>query len=177
MSSETVGGLSTLWTVGRGSRWGWQRSAARWRSDDGTLGGDYAIGRWVLGLPMSHLPTGLARPLVLPAERQAKRLFKRPERHHVGNLLKLGEAHRLAAALLRPRARSVPLPPLISLLSEPSPCLILRAPAAKSALGLPPRDRLRRPVRSARRASATHLGTRSHRALLLCPPVAADVGG
>ena len=44
MSSEAVGGLGTLWTVGRGSRWGWQRSAARWRSDDGTLGGDYAIG-------------------------------------------------------------------------------------------------------------------------------------
>ena len=33
---------------------GWQRSAAQWRSDDGTLGGDYAIGHWVLGLPLSH---------------------------------------------------------------------------------------------------------------------------
>ena len=55
------------------------------------LGADYAIGYWVLGLPLSHLPAGLARSLVWPAERQAKRLFIRPEWHHIGNLLKLGE--------------------------------------------------------------------------------------
>ena len=54
MSSETVGGLGTLWAVGRGIRWGWQRLVARWRSDDGMLGADYAIGCWVLGLPLSH---------------------------------------------------------------------------------------------------------------------------
>ena len=52
---------------------------------DGSLRG--AVG-------MSRLPTRLARPLVWPAKWQAKRLFIRPERHHIGNLLKLGEGIR-----------------------------------------------------------------------------------
>ena len=53
----------------------------------------------------------------------------------------------------------------------------LPAPAAKFALGLPPRDRLRRPVRSARRASAILLGMRSRRVPLLCLPSAVGAGG
>ena len=38
-----------------------------------------------------NLPARLAWPLIWPAERQAKRLFIRPEWHHIGDLLKLGE--------------------------------------------------------------------------------------
>ena len=38
MNSETVGGLGTLWALGRGIRWGWQRSVARWRGDDEDVG-------------------------------------------------------------------------------------------------------------------------------------------
>ena len=49
------------------------------------------LGGWVLGLPLSHLPAGLARPLVWPGKRPAKRLFIRPEWHHIGNFLELGE--------------------------------------------------------------------------------------
>ena len=56
LSSETVGGLGTLW--GRGAYSGFDGSANGLSLDGGVttgmLGADYAIGRWVLGLPLSH---------------------------------------------------------------------------------------------------------------------------
>ncbi len=56
MSSETVGGLGTLW--GRGAYSGFGGGANGLALDGGVttgmLGADYAIGRWVLGLPLSH---------------------------------------------------------------------------------------------------------------------------
>ena len=56
MSSETVGGLGTLW--GRGAYSGFDGSVNGLALDGGVmtgmLGADYAIGRWVLGLPLSH---------------------------------------------------------------------------------------------------------------------------
>ena len=85
MSSEAVGGFGILWAVGREIRWGGNGPSLNGRVMMGCWG------CWVLGLPLSHLPASLARPLVWPAERQAKRLFIRPERHHIGNFLKLGE--------------------------------------------------------------------------------------
>ena len=56
LSSETVGGLGTLW--GRGAYSGFGGSANGLSLDGGMmtgmLGADYAIGRWVVGLPLSH---------------------------------------------------------------------------------------------------------------------------
>ena len=56
LSSETVGGLGTLW--GRGAYSGFDGSANGLSLDGGVttgmFGADYAIGRWVLGLPLSH---------------------------------------------------------------------------------------------------------------------------
>ena len=56
LSSETVGGLGTLW--GRGAYSGFGGSDNGLSLDGGMmtgmLGADYAIGRWVLGLPLSH---------------------------------------------------------------------------------------------------------------------------
>ena len=56
LSSETVGGLGTLW--GRGAYSGFGGSANGLSLDGGMMtgmfGADYAIGRWVLGLPLSH---------------------------------------------------------------------------------------------------------------------------
>ena len=56
MSSETVGGLGTLW--GRGGYSGFGGSDNGLSLDGGMttgmLGADYAIGRWVVGLPLSH---------------------------------------------------------------------------------------------------------------------------
>ena len=56
LSSETVGGLGTLW--GRGAYSGFGGSANGLSLDGGVttgmLGADYAIGRWVVGLPLSH---------------------------------------------------------------------------------------------------------------------------
>ena len=56
LSSETVSGFGTLW--GRGGYSGFDGSANGLALDGGVttgmLGADYAIGRWVLGLPLSH---------------------------------------------------------------------------------------------------------------------------
>ena len=56
LSSETVGGLGTLW--GRGAYSGFGGSDNGLSLDGGMMtgmfGADYAIGRWVLGLPLSH---------------------------------------------------------------------------------------------------------------------------
>ena len=56
LSSETVGGLGTLW--GRGGYSGFDGSANGLALDGGVttgmLGADYAMGRWVVGLPLSH---------------------------------------------------------------------------------------------------------------------------
>ena len=56
LSSETVGGLGTLW--GRGAYSGFGGSANGLSLDGGMMtgmfGADYAIGRWVVGLPLSH---------------------------------------------------------------------------------------------------------------------------
>ena len=56
MSSETVGGLGTLW--GRGAYSGFGGSANGLSLNGGMMtgmfGADYAIGRWVVGLPLSH---------------------------------------------------------------------------------------------------------------------------
>ena len=56
LSSETVGGFSTLW--GRGAYSGFDGSVNGLALDGGVttgmLGADYAMGRWVLGLPLSH---------------------------------------------------------------------------------------------------------------------------
>ena len=56
MSSETVGGLGTLW--GRGGYSGFGGGANGLALDGGVttgmFGADYAIGRWVVGLPLSH---------------------------------------------------------------------------------------------------------------------------
>ena len=56
LSSETVGGLGTLW--GRGAYSGFGGSANGLSLDGGMttgmFGADYAIGRWVVGLPLSH---------------------------------------------------------------------------------------------------------------------------
>ena len=38
-----------------------------------------------------NLSARLARPFVWSSKRQAERLFIRPKRHHIGNVLKLGE--------------------------------------------------------------------------------------
>ena len=56
LSSETVGGLGTLW--GRGGYSGFDGSDNGLSLDGGMttgmFGADYAIGRWVVGLPLSH---------------------------------------------------------------------------------------------------------------------------
>ena len=56
LSSETVGGLGTLW--GRGAYSGFGGSDNGLSLDGGMMtgmfGADYAIGRWVVGLPLSH---------------------------------------------------------------------------------------------------------------------------
>ena len=56
LSSETVGGLGTLW--GRGGYSGFGGSDNGLSLDGGVttgmFGADYAIGRWVVGLPLSH---------------------------------------------------------------------------------------------------------------------------
>ena len=56
LGSETVGGLGTLW--GRGAYSGFDGSVNGLSLDGGVttgmLGADYAIGRWVLGLPLAH---------------------------------------------------------------------------------------------------------------------------
>ena len=56
LSSETVGGFGTLW--GRGAYSGFGGSANGLALDGGVttgmFGADYAIGRWVVGLPLSH---------------------------------------------------------------------------------------------------------------------------
>ena len=56
VGSETVGGLGTLW--GRGGYSGFGGSANGLSLDGGVttgmLGADYAVGRWVVGLPLSH---------------------------------------------------------------------------------------------------------------------------
>ena len=56
LGSETVGGLGTLW--GRGTYSGFDGSVNGLALDGGVttgmLGADYAVGRWVLGLPLSH---------------------------------------------------------------------------------------------------------------------------
>ena len=56
LSSETVGGLGTLW--GRGAYSGFDGSGNGLLLDGGVttgmLGADYAMGRWVVGLPLSH---------------------------------------------------------------------------------------------------------------------------
>ena len=56
LSSETVGGFGTLW--GRGGYSGFDGSANGLALDGGVttgmFGADYAIGRWVVGLPLSH---------------------------------------------------------------------------------------------------------------------------
>ena len=56
LSSETVGGFGTLW--GRGGYSGFDGRVNGLALDGGVttgmLGADYAIGRWVVGLPLSH---------------------------------------------------------------------------------------------------------------------------
>ncbi len=56
LSSETAGGLGTLW--GRGAYSGFDGGGNGLALDGsvttGMFGADYAIGRWVLGLPLSH---------------------------------------------------------------------------------------------------------------------------
>ena len=56
LGSETVGGFGTLW--GRGAYSGFDGSVNGLALDGGVttgmLGADYTIGRWVLGLPLSH---------------------------------------------------------------------------------------------------------------------------